>query len=296
MRLTIEQKGLVGASLMAIAGLYAGFAGNGESRSFLTASITPAIAAESPAVPVLPAPSAIEEYDEVGYASWYGDELAGRKTASGEPFLPSGVSAAHRTLPFQSYVEITSLDTGRTILVRINDRGPFTRSRLIDLSRGAAEQLGVSGHGHSAVRVRRVDPPEQEKVALKQGSRASERLDAPDTLLEALRKKLGYTPRSSASLAKSTPPALEYAALETASGSPAKQATQAGSYVVQVAAFSSKERASGAAKRCGGFVDQSANGLWRVRMGPYDSQTKARDGVAAAAKSGFQGARIMVND
>ncbi|MEZ5712051.1 MAG: septal ring lytic transglycosylase RlpA family protein [Sphingobium sp.] len=293
--MTIEQKGLLGASLMALAGLYAAFAGGAENQSFLTAPISQAIAAEEPVdvkVQASPAAEEAEEYDEVGYASWYGDELAGRKTASGEPFLPTGISAAHRTLPFQSYVEVTSLDTGRTILVRINDRGPYARSRLIDLSRGAAEQLGVSGHGHAAVRVRRVDPLEQEKVALKQGLRASERLEAPELLLAALRKKLDYTPRTDASSAKSPPPALEYAALETASS----QAEQPGSYVVQVAAFSSKERASGAAKRCGGFVDEAPNGLWRVRMGPYESRHKAQDGAAQAAKSGFQGARIMVND
>jgi rare lipoprotein A len=209
MRLTIEQKGLLGASLMALAGLYAAFAGGAENQSFLTAPISQAIAAEEPVdvkVQASPAAEEAEEYDEVGYASWYGDELAGRKTASGEPFLPTGISAAHRTLPFQSYVEVTSLDTGRTILVRINDRGPYARSRLIDLSRGAAEQLGVSGHGHAAVRVRRVDPLEQEKVALKQGLRASERLEAPELLLAALRKKLDYTPRTDASSAKSPRP------------------------------------------------------------------------------------------
>ena len=83
------------------------------------------------------------DYDEVGYASWYGSELAGRPTANGEAFVAEGVSAAHRTLPLPSYVEVTRLDTGRTILVRINDRGPADPTRLIDLSAGAARSTYV---------------------------------------------------------------------------------------------------------------------------------------------------------
>lgn len=74
-------------------------------------------------------PEDVPSYDEVGYASWYGDELSGNKTANGEIFNPQGISAAHKTLPLPSYVEITALDTGRTILVRVNDRGPFTNDR-----------------------------------------------------------------------------------------------------------------------------------------------------------------------
>ena len=80
-------------------------------------------------------------YDMLGYASWYGNE-SGKRTANGERFRPGWATAAHTTLPLPSYVEVTALDTGRRIIVRINDRGPFAgSSRIIDLSRGAAEQL-----------------------------------------------------------------------------------------------------------------------------------------------------------
>jgi len=129
-------------------------------------------------------------YEAVGYASWYGGEMAGRRTANGEMFLPSGISAAHRTLPMPSYVEVTSLRTGRTILVRINDRGPFSRSRLIDLSRGAAEQLGIIGHGQSPVRVRRVEPSEEERAALRKGRPTAERNMASSEELERFRHQL----------------------------------------------------------------------------------------------------------
>ena len=94
----------------------------------------------------------------LGYASWYGNK-SGNRSANGEKFRPKAVTAAHTTLPLPSYVEVTSLDTGRTILVRVNDRGPFARGRVIDLSRGAAKQLGARAAGTRAVRVRVVTRP-----------------------------------------------------------------------------------------------------------------------------------------
>jgi len=93
-----------------------------------------------------------DRYDEVGYATWYGEEIGGNRTASGERFDPAAFTAAHRTLPLGSYVEVTSLASGRTILVKVNDRGPGDRGLLIDLSKGAAQALGMNTRG--AVRVR----------------------------------------------------------------------------------------------------------------------------------------------
>lgn len=113
-------------------------------------------------------------YDEIGIASWYGSE-SGDRTANGERFRPDYITAAHKTLPLPTYVEVTALDTGRTILVRINDRGPFVAGRIIDLSRGSAEELGVARAGAARVRVRRVDPPERDRAALRAGRMASAR-------------------------------------------------------------------------------------------------------------------------
>jgi rare lipoprotein A len=134
-------------------------------------------------------PSAAMGYDDVGYASWYGEE-SGQTTANGEAFIPRAVSAAHKTLPLPSYVEVTALNTGRTILVRVNDRGPFVNDRIIDLSRGAAEQLGIMGQGAAPVRVRRVSPPEQERATLRSGNQAAERIATPEPLLVVLRNRL----------------------------------------------------------------------------------------------------------
>lgn len=84
-------------------------------------------------------------YDEVGIASWYGPGFNGNLTANGEVYDMYAISAAHKTLPLGSVVRVTDLETGRWLVVRINDRGPFVKDRIIDLSFGAARRLGLSG-------------------------------------------------------------------------------------------------------------------------------------------------------
>jgi rare lipoprotein A len=94
------------------------------------------------------------DYDEIGMASWYGPGFHGKKTANGEIFNQNIVSAAHRTLPLPSIVKVTNLDNGKVLsFVRVNDRGPFARNRIIDLSKEAAKQLGFVNKGVAKVRV-----------------------------------------------------------------------------------------------------------------------------------------------
>lgn len=97
-----------------------------------------------------------EGYEADGIASWYGDEFAGRPTSSGEPYDPEGMTAAHRTLPIPAWVEVVHRETGRRVVVRVNDRGPFadTGRRIIDLSRAAARELDMVGAGLAPVTVR----------------------------------------------------------------------------------------------------------------------------------------------
>jgi rare lipoprotein A len=99
-------------------------------------------------------------YDDVGIASWYGPGFDGKSTANGETYDMNGVSAAHKTLPLPTYVEVTNLENNRQLNIRVNDRGPFVDDRIIDLSKGAAERLGTLGKGVARVRVRVIDPPE----------------------------------------------------------------------------------------------------------------------------------------
>ena len=129
-------------------------------------------------------------YDMLGYASWYGPESGGR-TANGERFRPDWITAAHTTLPLPTYVEVTALATGRRIIVRINDRGPFIKGpRIIDLSRGAAAQLGVKAIGTAPVRVRWVEPSEQDRARLRHGKSARELPPVPQDVLRNLRTQL----------------------------------------------------------------------------------------------------------
>jgi rare lipoprotein A len=131
-------------------------------------------------------PRAQPGYDMLGYATWYGAE-SGNQVANGERFRPGWITAAHRDLPLPSYVEVTSLDTGRRIVVRVNDRGPFTEStRIIDLSRGAADLLGIRARGKAAVRVRTVEPSEKDRAALRKGKPASELPLLPAATLSSL--------------------------------------------------------------------------------------------------------------
>jgi rare lipoprotein A len=107
-----------------------------------------------------PAPAAVPEavlhrYEEIGrgVASYYGKELAGNRTASGERFDPNGLTAAHRSLPLGTKLRITNLSNGEDVIVRVNDRGPFAKSRLIDLSFGAARDIGMVRTGTARVTV-----------------------------------------------------------------------------------------------------------------------------------------------
>jgi len=139
-------------------------------------------------------PAADPDYDYLGYASWYGHE-SGNQTANGERFRVNAVTAAHTTLPLPSYLEVTNLDTGRTILVRVNDRGPFAgKNRIIDLSKGAARQLGISNAGLAPVRVRVATPPERDRKLLRDGKPAPERPVVPPSVLAPLRERLRSAP------------------------------------------------------------------------------------------------------
>ncbi len=110
-----------------------------------------------------------EGYREQGIASWYGSKFHGRRTSSGEPYDMHLATAAHKSLPLPTYAEVTNLDNGKKVIVKINDRGPFKDDRLIDMSYGAALRLGMTGTGTARVDVRVIDvsgePPAVTTVA-----------------------------------------------------------------------------------------------------------------------------------
>jgi len=105
---------------------------------------------------------------QVGTASWYGDIFEGKPTASGELYNMHGMTAAHLKLPMGSYVKVTNLRNGRSVVVRVNDRGPIVPGRIIDLSYGAAQAIQMKGRGIQRVRLDLVEVPQQNQVAHQQ--------------------------------------------------------------------------------------------------------------------------------
>ncbi|MEM0908019.1 MAG: septal ring lytic transglycosylase RlpA family protein [Pseudomonadota bacterium] len=103
-------------------------------------------------------PKEDKNYDKQGLASWYGPKFHGRKTANGERFNQNALTAAHPTLPLPSYVRVTMVRSGKSAVLRINDRGPFKKGRIIDVSKAAAEELGFKNAGHAKVRVEYLGP------------------------------------------------------------------------------------------------------------------------------------------
>lgn len=207
-----------------------------------------------------------ERYDRVGYAGYAG---------AGE-----GVFALSGVLPQGSHAEVTALDSGKTILILIRGQG----NGLIELSGGAARQLGVSGN--PPVRVRRVAVTGQDATLLAAGQAAPMRADAPPALLAGLRRRLGDTPREPLATPAERPtrPATR----------PTPRPTQAATrgLFVQVAALSSAARARALADELGGIV-RPGGGVYRVQIGPYSNTSAAERARADVARRGYGDARIV---
>jgi rare lipoprotein A len=216
-------------------------------------------------------------YDEIGYAGAAGD-------------LGGAVAALHRALPANSYVEVTSLDTGRTILVWIADALPGG-DHPIDLSDAALRQLGVEG-ARVPVRIRRVNPNPQEAAAIRAGQPAPLRAEAPPVLLTALRRRLPGAPIAAAPAPIPSRPAYRPAPAPVRAGPAPTPRPVRGGYVVQIAALSNAGNAQSLAKSMGGFVKQGG-GLHRVQLGPFASRAEAETARAGAARAGHADARVI---
>ncbi len=105
------------------------------------------------------ASNTVRRFSQTGTASWYGRQFHGRKTASGDTFDMNGLTAAHRSLPLNCFIRVTNKTNGQSVIVKVNDRGPFHGNRVLDLSYGAAKQLGITNSGTAKVSIERVDGP-----------------------------------------------------------------------------------------------------------------------------------------
>lgn len=306
-------RSLLSAALVAFGVLAAATALAADKPAALPVADPPAVLGEAYTADGVTYVPADVPFDDVGYAGL--DDTAG-----------PGVSVAHRTLPLPSYVEVTALGSGRTILARVERRGPMIGSQLVALSTAAFAQLGEDPAQPLAVRVRRVNPQEYERALLRTNQRAPERLVTPGPLVEVLRKLLTRkgvpsaievvepegtvsVPVATAQLPKHVPvkaaPAKSSAAKPAvakpvvAKSAPAKPAPAkayvpkaTGALAVQVAAFASRANADATAKALGGKVGASGK-LWKVRLGPFAQRGAAEAGLARAKTAGFADARIV---
>lgn len=233
-----------------------------------------------------------QRYDMVGYAGAFDGGAPQYSTAT--------VSVGHSGLPVGSYVELTALDTGRTIVALVAGPGGSGRS-IVDLSPAAAQQLGIEVGAR--VRVRLVAPSPQDQMALRSGRTAAARMDAPQSLLVALRHKLpGRSSPASVRPSVRTaapPPGARYAPPGSAPRpapplrpAPPQAAPARSGYLVQVAAFSTRERAQTAAGQVGGRITPAGN-LFRVQVGPFADAASAKRARDEAARHGYADARIL---
>ncbi len=271
-------------------------------------------------------PAANETYDETGIASWYGDQFHGRYTANGEVFDMNSVSAAHRTLPLPSMVRVTNLANGRSLVLRVNDRGPFARGRIIDLSRRAAQLLGYENQGTAKVRVQFLTRESEQAVAALQGGGSGVANASGGTQVATLEPTAvnveatpaisvtseGLPPPDGARVAsaRATAPAQPVRPQPVAAAEPVaapgvvttEAVTGSGGMYVQAGAFSMFENANRVRARLVPFatVDVSPvliNGrnLFRVRVGPIASVEQADGVLSQVIDAGFPHAQIVVD-
>ncbi len=210
--------------------------------------------------------TSLQPYKARGIASWYGRRYHGKQTSSGEVYDMYAMSAAHTVLPIPSYARVTNLANGKSVVVRVNDRGPFVDGRIIDLSYTAAHRIGVLAGGSAMVEVESIIPGSAGTAATAPAPRAPKPEPAPVTA------------------AREAEPA---AAPPEPAPVPAPQipiATEAGGYYLQLGAFGSRENAETFLARLkaqmGGPGDNlqvyARDGLYRVHAGPYANQGEAR--------------------
>ncbi|QNM96820.1 septal ring lytic transglycosylase RlpA family protein [Chitinimonas koreensis] len=237
--------------------------------------------------------SPLVPYSAEGVASWYGKKFHGKRTSSGEPYDMFKLTAAHPVLPIPSYARVTSLDTGKSVVVRVNDRGPFHKGRLIDLSYAAAYRLGYHNGGSARVRVEALVPgqdrkPSTPELALVQSVEASAgRLPEPamDDAPTGAAGPQGATPAGDPAggdpLARL---AIEAPAQAELSGD--RRWVQLGAFASQIAAEAFRSKVAEALNGVAGApVIEPGGGVWRVRVGPFASRGEAQQAAERIASS-----------
>jgi rare lipoprotein A len=219
-------------------------------------------------------------YSEVGDASWYGRQFHGKHTANGEIYDMNAMTAAHRTLPLPSMVRVTNLNNGRSVKLRVNDRGPFANDRIIDVSRRAAQMLGFKNQGITRVRVEIVAQESRQLAGQAGGTKQIARNDNRVGLSAVPQVSIDGEPLSSAM-------------------TPDTQTAGSRTYV-QAGAFSKIDNANRVRAQLSGLGPVQVRPLWvngqniyRVRLGPLSSHGEASGLLAEVVRAGYPGSHIV---
>jgi rare lipoprotein A len=270
-------------------------------------------------------------YERVGSASWYGELFHGRRTANGEIYDMGRLTAAHPTLPLPVYARVTNLNNGRTIVVRINDRGPYANDRIIDLSRRSAELLGFRNHGTATVRVKYLgraplngDDSYERKYLASQSwvqfaAKGKSRdlvssIAAREVLPDENPENLALPWKAAAPRAASGPadPAAAGWKATTRTAQPAQpqvtgsilrgakaEAPGAG-LVIQAGSFKSKDNADRARTVLGAIAPVDITPIavgeetyFRVRVGPFAAAPEAKAALVKVTGAGYRGAKLV---
>jgi rare lipoprotein A len=248
-------------------------------------------------------------YRARGLATWYGRRYHGKPTASGEPYDMYAMTAAHTILPIPSYARVTNLKTGRAVVVRINDRGPFVNGRLIDVSYAAAHKLGIlagatmvevetiiPGSGPEAVVARPASQPPVPKAATASVAPPPDREapsagTTPGTVVATPLPETERQPARPDPVPEARSPAVPPAIVAAAPAAPPAAEAGAGRVFLQLGAFGSRENAEGFLARLKSQADWltlqvfSRDGLHRVQAGPYPNQADARQAAERVAQA-----------
>jgi rare lipoprotein A len=223
-------------------------------------------------------------YDKTGVASWYGEAFHRRRTSNGEYFDMNALTAAHPTLPLPSYARVTNVETGKAIVVRINDRGPFVGTRIIDLSKRSADALGFKGHGKAKVRVQWIgNAPINDKGAKH---------------LAMMNKKNGRGVSENTMVADAGDEGLYQQAAVEAPKPRKKRRNE--EQIIQVASYPSLDDAEAARDALSAIApvqvyewDTAQGPLYKVQLGPFRSDVGAEDALDAVRGQGYRKARLV---
>jgi rare lipoprotein A len=242
-------------------------------------------------------------YNRVGLASWYGDLFHGRRTANGEVYDMDRLSAAHPTLPLPVYARVTNLNNGRSVVVRVNDRGPFANDRIIDLSRRSADALGFRQRSTAVVRVTYLgraplngdDSYERRYLAGQSFMQMAEnRASRPAARPKIVSLAEEMESQGAKAWRLGTPAATSAAAQATGS------IATTGGFLIQAGMFKVQENVDKARAALGGIapvevtqVEFRGEMLSRVRVGPFPDKKAARTALSKVTKAGYRGAKIV---